>query len=350
MSSKKYISGFLLLSLIAVGIISCSQEADSRPNFIFKPAPSQGAAIKVAGQVVTEAELYKGAESDIFEAELKVNEIKMNKVQAYILEKFMQMDPRKKGISNDEFLEKYIAAEKNPTEKDVDRLIQERSIPQEHITPQMRDKIKKYLAMEAKRGAIDDWINQQTKKNPVEVYIAKPKWPVFDINTENSPFVGKADAKVTLVEYSDFQCPFCARGSQIVGEIKKKYKDKVKIVFKNFPLPFHKQAKTAALAGLCANEQGMDKFWKMHDKMFSDQAKLNVDDLKASAKSLGMNAQKFNECLDANKYLSQIDQDIASAEKVEVKSTPTFFVNGKIVQGAREVEFFSELIDEELAK
>ncbi len=344
-------SSLLLIMLGMLGLyVACAEKADSRPNYIFKPAPSPGAALKFMDKIVTEAELYKGAESDIFEAELKVYEIKMNKAQAYLMEKFMEADPRKKGLSNDEYLDKYIASTINISEKDVDKLITDRSIPREQINDQMRERIKKFLAMEKKKEFLEKWLAEQTKKHPVEMYIAKPTWPVFEIPTEGSPFEGAADAKVTLVEFSDFQCPFCQKGSQIVAELRKKYGKKLKVVFKNFPLPFHKQAMPAAIAGLCANEQGMDKFWKMHDKMFADQTKLEIADLKATAKSIGLDSKKFDACLDASKYTDAITKDMDQAQNIEVKSTPTFFINGRIINGAREVEFFSDLIDEELAK
>lgn len=346
--------GHLISLIIIVGMLGfingCADNADSRPNFIFKPAPSPDAALKFKDKIVTVGELYRGAESDIFEAELKVYEIKMNKLNAFLMEKFMEADPRKKGLSNDEYLDKYIASSVVIGEKEVDKLIVERSIPKEHINDQMRERIKKFLAMEKKKELLEKWLNEETKKSPVEVYIAKPSWPVFDIPIEGSPFFGASDAKVTLVEYSDFQCPFCKKGAEIVGELKKKYGKKLKVVFKNFPLPFHKQAMPAALAALCANEQGSDYFWKMHDKMFADQTKLEIADLKATAKSIGLDAKKFEPCLDTSKYEAVINKDMEQAQAVEVKSTPTFFVNGHIINGARDVEFFSDLIDEQLAK
>ncbi|OFZ15276.1 MAG: hypothetical protein A2X86_08100 [Bdellovibrionales bacterium GWA2_49_15] len=346
--------GHLISLMVVFGMLgfmhACADKADSRPNFIFKPAPSPGAALKFKDQIVTEGELYKGAESDIFEAELKVYEIKMNKLNAYLMEKFMEADPKKKGLSNDEYLDKFIASSVLIGEKEVDKLIQERSIPKEHINDQMRERIKKFLAMEKKKELLEKWLAEQTKKSPVEVYIAKPTWPVFEIPIEGAPFTGPSDAKVTLVEYSDFQCPFCAKGAQIVAELKKKYGKKIKVVFKNFPLPFHKQAMPAALAGLCANEQGAEKFWSMHDKMFADQAKLEIVDLKATAKSIGLDTKKFDACLDTSKYESVVTKDMEQGGSIEVKSTPTFFVNGHIINGARDVEFFSELIDQELAK
>jgi protein-disulfide isomerase len=155
---------------------------------------------------------------------------------------------------------------------------------------------------------------------------------------------------VTLVEFSDFQCPYCAKGATILGQLKKKYGKKVKIVFKNFPLPFHNHAEKAAVAGLCANEQSPDLFWKMHDEMFANQDKLDEAGLKAAAKKIGVKVEPFEKCLAENKHLDQVKTQIEDGKKVKVKSTPTFFVNGQLVNGAQPLEVFTEIIDEELAR
>ena len=133
-----------------------------------------------------------------------------------------------------------------------------------------------------------------------------------------------------------------------VSQLKKKYKGKVNFVFKHFPLPFHKQADQAAVASMCVHEQNAERFWKMHDAMFADQSKLAEADLIATAKKLGSDEAKFTECLKANKYLTKVKNDMAEGKDLGIDSTPTFFVNGMIVNGAQPIEVFSELIDAEL--
>ncbi len=341
-------SGLLLLGSLI--LYSCSDSAKSSPNFIFKPAPSQGAAFKMNDQVITEAELYKGIEGDLYDAEMKVFEIKLNRLHALVMEKLMEADPNKKGLTNDEFLDRFIAQGIKVEKKEIDAFIKERGIPQEHINEQMNERIVNYLTMEKKKVAVEAWMGKQTAKSPVEVYIQKPTRPVFEVPSENAPFIGKADAKVTVVEFSDFQCPYCAKGAEVVTALKKKYGDKIKVVFKNFPLPFHNHARTAAMASLCANAQDGKHFWKLHDHMFANQTKLSADDLKAQAKTMGLKSDEFNECLDKEKFAARVDQDVAEGQAVGVKSTPTFFVNGMLINGAQPLEVFSELIDEQLKK
>lgn len=330
-------------------VTACS-ESVGKPNFQFRPATQAGVVAKMGDITITEAELMDGAEAEIYEAESKVFEVKFNKLRSIIMQKLMDQDPKKKGMSNDEYMDKYIAGNVKVSEKDIDAFIKKQNIPQEHLNPMVREKIKNYLEMEKKKEAMDKWLADQTKKNPVEVYITKPKRPSYDIVLGDAPMTGNKDAKVTIVEFSDFQCPFCAKGAEVVHDLKKKYGSKIRVAFKNFPLPFHNQAEGAAVAGLCANEQRAELFWKMHDEMFAHQDQLDVESLKKLAKKVGAKSDKFDQCLAANKYLDRVKADIEEGKKYNVKSTPTFFVNGQMINGAQPIEVFSELIDEELSR
>ncbi len=338
----------VLLALLAFVVAACS-DSTSKPQFNFKQAPKEGLAAKVGDTEITNAQMSDGIESEIYEAEQKLFEIRFNKLKGLIIEKMIESDPRKANLSADEFLNKYISKDVAISEKEIDAFIKDQNIPAEHINPQIREKIKSYLEMERKKESVDKWIAEQTKKTNVDIYLTKPRRPSFEINIGDAPSVGSKDAKVTVVEFSDFQCPFCAKGADIIHGLKKKYGSKVRFVFKNFPLPFHNQAEGAAVAGLCANEQSTDLFWKLHDSMFADQTKLDVDSLKATAKKLGAKADQFNKCLDENKYLAKVQSDMEEGRKIKVKSTPTFFINGQLINGAQPLDVFTEIIDEELS-
>ncbi len=344
----KFLKLIIPITIFVTLFYACNKEVSSRPNFIFKPAPKAGVAAKFGDVEITNKELMSGIESDVFEAEMKIHEIKMNRLRALILEKLINGDKRKKGLSNDEFLEKYIAKGKDVSDKDIDAFVKERNIPKQHMNDQMKARIKAFLSMDVKRKAVEEWMGKQTSKKPVEVYIQKPLRPVFDVSAGNAPFYGNADAKVTIIEFSDFQCPFCAKGYELLKEIKKKYGKKVKIAFKQYPLPNHNHAKKAAEASLCAADQ--NKFWNMHDHMFQNQTALSVPDLKAAAKKLGLDSAKFDSCLDKGEKASLVNNDMEEGRKIGVKSTPTFYVNGQLVEGARSIEVFSEIIDSELKK
>ena len=341
----------LLATIIGISLLSCSKEAESKPSYIFKSSSDKSIIAEVAGQKIPRKDLMRGIDAEIFDLEYKIYQMKINRLRALALEKFMKSDKRKEGMSNDEYLNKYIAGKNPVTEKDIATFVKERSIPKEQMNDMVRGQIKKFLEVEKKKLAVDRWLGEQTAKNPIVVYFPKPERPVFDIKVnDQDPSWGSSNAKVTIVEYSDFQCPFCSKGAAVISEIKKAYKGKVRVVFKNFPLPFHPLAKGAAEAALCAGEQGSDYFWKLHDLMFKDQASLTQDQLTKIAKKIGVNVEKFSKCLESNKFLSKIKDDMALGQELGIKSTPTFFVNGQLLNGALPFGVFKEIIDAELAK
>jgi len=148
------------------------------------------------------------------------------------------------------------------------------------------------------------------------------------------------------VEFSDFQCPYCAQALPIVRQVREEYGDRVRVVFRDFPLSIHQNAAKAAEAGACAREQG--HFWEMHDRLFADQQHLGVDDLKASAKVLGLDSQAFDTCLDSGRYEPTWQAATKEAEAYGVSGTPFFFVNGRILNGVVPIATFKRVIDEEL--
>lgn len=191
----------------------------------------------------------------------------------------------------------------------------------------------------------------------------QPAAPIDTSKLEDGedPVLGTADAKVTVVEFSDFQCPYCrAFYNDTFGLIKKTYIDtgKVRLVFRDFPLTqIHPSARPTALAGACAAEQG--KFWEFHDAMFAQQDKkdptggtvsFGVSDIKSWASGLGLDMAKFDACLDSEKYASEVDRDQADGNALGVNGTPSFFINGALVVGAQPFSVFQQAIDAALAK
>lgn len=340
----------IIIALLLPFVFSCTKDAVSNPQFIFKPAPDKSTAAKFGNIVITKEEIRKGVEVDIYEAQMKVHEIEMNRLQAILIEKLIDQDPRKKGMDYDQYLEKFIASKVNVTDQDVMAFAKERNIPAAQLDDRMKERVKRFLSMEKKKHAIDEWLKEKTKSKSVEVYLQQPTRPVFNVQVGNAPFLGGAGAKVSVVEFSDFQCPFCAKGAEIMHQIEKAYGNKVKVAFKQFPLPFHKDAKLAAQAALCAEAQKKGAFWKMHDLMFADQQGLKLEGLVTKAGKAGVDGNKVKECLTGGQFLAQVEADIKQGRELGVKSTPTFFVNGQIINGAQPMEVFKQLIDEALKK
>ena len=173
-----------------------------------------------------------------------------------------------------------------------------------------------------------------------------------DVSAEDDAVLGNKNAPVTIIEFSDYECPFCGRHfTQTYPQLKKDYIDtgKVKIVFRDFPLSFHQNAQKAAEAAECAGEQGGDAvYFRMHDKLFQNQDSLSVDNYKKWAKEIGLDSTKFNSCLDSGKMASEISKDMADGSSYGVQGTPAFFINGKLVSGAQPFSAFKQAIDAEL--
>ncbi len=168
-------------------------------------------------------------------------------------------------------------------------------------------------------------------------------------DASKAPAFGDADAPVTIVEFSDFQCPYCRAAADVTNQIKEKYSgDKVRVVFRQFPLSFHQDAHLTAQAALAAHEQG--KFWEYHDLVFGNQKALSREDLETYAKELDLNMTKFKKVLDDKTYASMVDSDLAMGKEVFVQGTPTMFINGERVSNPTDFGTIKGLIDAELKK
>jgi protein-disulfide isomerase len=167
------------------------------------------------------------------------------------------------------------------------------------------------------------------------------------LNSQDDPQIGNKNAKVRIVEFGDFQCPYCREAFPTVREIISKYQDRIHFIYRDFPVADqHPVAAKAAEAGQCANEQG--KFWEFHDKIFINQGELSLDNLSVFASAAGLESEKFNQCLRSGKYASEVLQDLLDGKKLGVKGTPTFFINGYRVSGVIPREMFINLIKQGL--
>jgi protein-disulfide isomerase len=337
---------------VFVALSGCTgSQAKPKPNIVTKDnPPAPNVVAKINGQNVTEEELIGDDKMDFFDLKRKEYDLKMERLNRLIVEKMVGEEAKKANMSLEDYINKKIVGDVKVSDAEYKKFVKEKNVPESQLTPQLKERIMGYLQQTKKQELLQNYIAKATKNNPVEVYFQKPKMMV-NVEAGNGPWFGGENAKVTLIEFSDFQCPYCAQGAERVHELKKKYGNKIKFVFRQFPLPptMHPQARQAAEASLCVNEQGMDKFWKYHDTLFKNQDKLDDANLSKMAKDVGADQAKFDECYKAKKYSAQVQADMQYGEKVGVRSTPTFFVNGQMINGALPIESFSEIIDEELA-
>ena len=232
-----------------------------------------------------------------------------------------------------------------PTEAEVTAWYQaNRSRVQGAPLDKVAGPIKDLLLQERTRAARQQYLDGLKARTAVAIMLEPPRLKVADAGR---PSRGPARAPVEIIEFSDFQCPFCLRAHPTVAQVLSTYGDRVRFVYRHYPLPNHPSARPAAEAAACAGEQG--KFWEYHDRLFDNQDKLGAADLKRHAAALALDTEKFDACVDTHKYKKDVDADVAAGEEAGVSGTPAFFINGRQLSGAQPFEAFKHVIDEELA-
>lgn len=251
--------------------------------------------------------------------------------------------------SSDAFIVAYSAKLPAISEADVAAFYeQNKERAQGRTLEQLRGEIRPFLEQrrmaQARAMLVEDLKGKAG--GAVKVMLEPPRYTVP--MSADDPVRGNASAPVTIIEFSDFQCPFCQRVNPTLARVRETYGDKVKIVFKDYPLPNHPQAPKAAEAARCAGEQ--KKYWEMHDAMFANQRALEVPALKQTARAIGLDGASFDSCLDSGKFAATIRKGSELGDRMGVNSTPTLYINGRPVIGAMPFESFKQIIDEELAK
>jgi protein-disulfide isomerase len=210
---------------------------------------------------------------------------------------------------------------------------------------QVRQPIRSLLTQQRTAQAYQSYVDDLRSKTAVRVSLEAPRQKVA---AADGAARGPANAPIELIEFSDFQCPYCFRANPTVKQVLSTYGDRIRFVYRNYPLANHPNARPAAEAAQCAAEQG--QFWAYHDRLFADQSKLSDGDLKQSAADLGMDAGKFNACFDSHKYQARVEEDIKAGNEAGVNGTPAFFINGRLLSGAQPFDEFKRVIDDELAQ
>jgi len=213
------------------------------------------------------------------------------------------------------------------SEEDARKLYEERKAGVQGSFDELRPQIIQYLQNRAQSKAAEEYAEQLRKAATVQVFLKAPDSPVFEIAIDDRPWKGGASAPVTIVEFTDYECPSCGATQPVLEEVAKEFGDKVKLVVRNFPLAQHTHALKAAEASEAAREQG--KYWEYVALLFSNQKALEIDKLKEYASQLGLDRKKFDAALDSGRLSGKVKRDMADGEKIGVDSTPSVFINGK---------------------
>ena len=264
-----------------------------------------------------------------------------------IASKLMDDASKSQGIDRSALVEKEITSKVTPvTDADITGWYQaNQSRVQGASLDQVRQPIRSHLTQERMLKVRQAYIDSLKNKTSVKIMLDAPRQTVK--MASGSPSRGPANAPIEMIEFSDFQCPFCQRVGPALTQVLNTYGDRIRLVYREYPLPNHPNARQASEAGLCANEQ--EKFWPYHDRMFANQQRLGAADLKQYAVDLGLDATRFNACLDSHKYAQHVEADISAGNAAGVNGTPAFFINGRLISGAQPFEEFRKIIDDELA-
>ncbi|MEO8381446.1 MAG: thioredoxin domain-containing protein, partial [Acidobacteriota bacterium] len=312
------------------------------------PAAAQQSDVlaTIDGQPITEAEIRAGNETEFkkIEREYERNrhDLVESLLQQLIENRLLAVEASTKNVTAEQLLAGIKPGE--VTDADVDAFYEENKAGIGQAKERVAQQIRTYLIQQKQVDAHSAYIKGLEEKYKVVVRLE----PVRVEVGADGPSIGPADAPVTMVEFTDFQCPFCSRVVPTLEKVRAKYGDKVRIVFRQFPLSIHPNARKAAEASLCAHEQG--KFRQMHDEMFRNQQQLGVEQLQTKAADLGMDAARFKSCLDSGKFAGQVEADVRAADAVGVTGTPAIFINGRLISGAVPLTTFTKIIDEELAR
>jgi protein-disulfide isomerase len=321
-------------------------------------APAQQAgsdpAARVGDRTITVKELddrWRTADpAGHAEATQKLYDGRRNALDDMVAEMLVAEAAKGKGMSPDAYVEAEISRRAKPvTDADVVAFYQSNvGQMQGRTLDAMAPLINRYLQEQNRIGARQALVAELRTGGPaLRVIMDAPRHEVTLAATD--PAIGSASAPVTLVEFSDFQCPFCQRVSPTLKQVQKVYGDKVRIVWKDFPLTqIHPEAFKAGEAAHCAGEQG--KFWEYHDRLFANQQALQPDSLKKHAADAGLDTAAFNACLDSSKYGDRVREGVAQGSRLGVNSTPTIYVNGRMLSGAQPYETIAAVIDEELSR
>ena len=348
-AASRHLVPSLLALALALGFCLPACSAQDKNSTKTGSQDDSGQVIaRVNGKAITAGEVradgadqFDQLEREYLQRKHEIVEAQLKKV---VQDRLLDAEAAARGTSKDKLLAEIKPGE--VTDADAEAFYEKNKarIPPNTSKEAVMPQIRAYLAQNGQQEARDQYFKTLEAKYKVD-YLLQPMR--VEVAANGFPAKGPAGAPVTIVEFSDFQCPFCSRITPTLEQVVSKYGNKVRLVFRQYPLPMHPNAAKAAEASLCANEQG--KFWEMHDAMFKDQAGLAVDGLKSKAAGIaGINAASFNSCLDSGKETPAVQSDMKAGNKAGVNGTPAMFINGRFISGVVSADDLSKVIDEEL--
>ena len=326
---------------LSLSLAACSGRQASEPS-----AGEAVPAAEIDGRVISVEELDDRIKEELFASRAgspaKLFELRSDMLEQMIREQLLEAEGKRRGVPPEAVVELELKEMGPVPEEEILAFYQQNFESQSEVKlDDVRPQIQRYL--ESRRAA--EVPRRLRERSQVAVHLAAPR---FDVAADG-PSKGPADARITIVEFSDFQCPYCQRSLATIDQVLAKYPSDVRLVYRHLPLDrIHPHARPAAEAAACADEQG--RFWEYHDKLFQNNRALAKEDLLRYAGETGLDAQRFQACFDERRFKDKVEADLQAAREVGISGTPAFVVNGVLLSGAQPPEEFYQVIDAALAK
>ena len=343
MKFRPFLIALLILGLLPTRDTRAAQESAAKSSLT--------PAAKVGEETIGLEELQRALQAELAQIELQRYSLIEAKLEQLVAEKLLAAEAKRRDISVDDLLkeEVYAKAPKVTDEEVADFISQNRNRLSQGDDAELRLKIWEYLRGQKVTQQRADYIRALRAKAGVTVYLQEPAAARVQVDASKGFARGAKDAAVNIVEFSDFQCPFCKAVVPTIHQLMAQYAGKVRWVFRDFPIPsLHPLAPKAHEAARCAAEQG--KFWEYHDLLFERSPRLAPVELKQYARELKLNGENFEKCFDSGKYQPAIASDLQEGARLGASGTPTFFINGRILVGAQPISAFQKIIDSELVR
>jgi protein-disulfide isomerase len=335
------------VAALALGIWVGTAAAQKAPVGVNSPAP----AARVGDEVITLEELEQAVKPQLAKLEEQRYEILDQRLDQLIGERLLAQEAKRRNVSVEDLLktEVFGKAPDVPDSEVQAFITQNKGRLPKMDDKELRLKVWDHLRSQKVNEQRQTYVQGLRGQSKVTVLLQEPTSVRYDVSGDRGFSRGSKDAPVTIVEFSDFQCPFCKTATTTIKQVLDKYPGKVRLVFRDYPLvSLHPQAPKAHEAARCAADQA--KFWEYHDVLFERSPKLSVPELKRYAQDLKLDATAFAQCLDSGKYTAEVDKDFQEGASLGLTGTPSFFINGKQIVGAQPFAAFQKVVDGELAK
>lgn len=305
---------------------------------------------EVDGIAITAEEVEKPLAAQIGKLEEQIYNLKRQRLDALIEEKLLAREAANRKLSIPALLDAEVTSKVGlVTEQEIENFYQANKAQIKGEPAQLREQIRSHLQNQKLSSKRDEFLKSLQRRAKVVVYLKTPPVSRVELSTDGAPSKGPAQAPVTIVEFSDFHCPFCQRVLPTLAQLETRYGDRLRIVFRDFPIDsLHPGARKGHEAARCAAEQG--KFWAYHDKLFAGPANASLELFQDFAKQVGLDLAAFTRCYDSGKHQAAVDNDIEDGKRAGVTGTPAFFINGRLLSGAQPLDAFARIIDDELAR